>query len=503
MSRPPHPTHKLPLAPCSYRLPGGDGTRYRCSLAQQIMGLRDAAECRVEAAACDACGRLEAPSAARPNAVVSSLVYGIARRIRQQQDGTQCDLGQAWQAQCYVRSTLAEERGAEKDGVEPVFPPGAREAPGWKGSERKRSHLPRVGLVGYASASGLGQLNRDLAEHRGVDHWLVVEHPHFPSVDVSTSRCTVQRFDASDQLEKLRRWLSHLDWVVWAETCAVPGLPQLARQAGVSTACVPMWELISPADRWLHDVDLMVCPTQQAHQMFADWKRRFGFRWRVERFPWPISAHRFRFRNRQRCQRFLFVNGHGGAPARCIETNRPLGRRKGLDIVLAAARLAPEIPWIVHTQQRVVADVPRNVRIHDSVADHALLYDQGDVCVQPSRWEGVGLPLLECQAAGMPLVTTNAAPMNEYRPLRSVAPSAWAWGYLCDGQPIPVPAIAPAALADTVRGLYGQDIREASLRSRDWVSRERSWKTAVDRWRQLFHTCPSPLVSDGDDTADA
>lgn len=507
----------MPLAPCAYRLPGGEDPRYRCSLVQRILGLSDATECRVEASVCGACGQLNAPTAARPNAVVSSLVYGLAHRIRQQRGWTQCDSGQAWQAQCYVRSRLTEEGGAAKDGAKPTSPPHLREAQRGKRNERERSdepsprsaswprpvHEPRIGLVGYASASGLGQLNRDLAEQGGVDHWLVVEHPRFPTVDAFTSRCTVEWFGTGDEIEKLRRWLSRVDWVVWAEACPVPGLPGLAEQAGVRIACVPMWESTSPTDRWLSRVDLLVCPTQQAHHMFEAWKRRFGFRWRIAKFPWPISAHRFRFRVRQRCQRFLFVNGHGGAPARCIETNRPLGRRKGFDIILAAARLTPEVPWIVHTQQRVTTEVPANVHIRYQVDDNALLYDEGEVCVQPSRWEGVGLPLLECQAAGMPLITTDAAPMNECRPLRSIAPSDWAWGYLCDGQPVPVPAIAPAALAGAVRGLYGQDISEASLRSRDWVSRERSWKCAIDRWRRLFQPWPFPETSDGDDTADA
>lgn len=470
----------------------------------------------MEAAVCDACARLSKPTAAHPNAVVASLVHGLAQRIRQQGGSPQCNFGQAWQTQCYVRMALAEESGRadgdtranqhrkEASGTEGLRPSHPHESPGRRGAPREtvhgpppgtgrqtpRNRDPRLGLVGYATASGLGQLNRDLAEQGGVDGWLVAEHPRFPMLEVLTARCPVQHFGAGDHTEQLRRWLQTVDWIVWAEACPIARLPQLAREAGVRIACVPMWEFISPTDRWLRDVDLLICPTQQAYDIFAGWKLRFGFRWRVVRFPWPIPADRFRFRVRQRCQQFLFVNGRGGAPARSIASEGSLGRRKGLDTILAAARLSREVPWTIYTQQPLDTEVPDNVRVRYQVGENTSIYDEGDVCVQPSRWEGVGLPLLECQAAGMPLITVDAAPMNEYRPLRTMTPSGWSWGYLCDGQPIHVPTVAPTALAEVVRGLYGQSVREASFEAREWVERERSWDRAIDCWRRLFSAWP-------------
>ena len=36
-----------------------------------------------------------------------------------------------------------------------------------------------------------------------------------------------------------------------------------------------------------------------------------------------------------------------------------------------------------------------------------------DVCVTPSRWEGLGLPLYEATAFGMPIVVNDNPPMNE------------------------------------------------------------------------------------------
>ena len=36
-----------------------------------------------------------------------------------------------------------------------------------------------------------------------------------------------------------------------------------------------------------------------------------------------------------------------------------------------------------------------------------------DVCVSPARWEGLGLPLYEAIAFGIPSITNDAPPMNE------------------------------------------------------------------------------------------
>ena len=42
------------------------------------------------------------------------------------------------------------------------------------------------------------------------------------------------------------------------------------------------------------------------------------------------------------------------------------------------------------------------------------LYHLGRVAVQPSKLEGLGLTLVEAMAAGAPLITTDAPPMNEF-----------------------------------------------------------------------------------------
>jgi glycosyltransferase involved in cell wall biosynthesis len=486
------------LMPCSYREASSQNDVFHCALAQRLLGLDSAQTCRVGRDACTACAQLPSPTTDRPNSVVASLVYDLASQIQRDGGREDCDYGSAAQAKNYVQSSLTDiEESSGSRFESPIAATVNRFASihslsrGIRALGRRRRG-PVVGLVGFNTASGLGYLNRDLAERGVVDSWLVVEHPHLPTLDIPVAAERHARQIDIPSEHELLRWLRTLDWVIWAEICPVEGLTRLARRCGTHTACIPMWEWTSPLDPSLRDVDLVICPTRHAFSMFSLWRQRFGFRWQVAEFPWPISGERFRFRVRQRCERFLFINGYGGAVAREFETGTATAGRKGADLVLAAAAMTPEINWTIVTQTPLAASVPRNVTVRFSVAEPTDLYDDGDVCVQPSRWEGLGLPLLECQAAGMPLVVIDMPPMNEYQPLRVVQPEGKVWAYLTEGQPIPVPLVAPAALANVVRDLHGQDIRAASIAARNWILRERSWenddndsKTAA--WRGLFN----------------
>jgi glycosyltransferase involved in cell wall biosynthesis len=45
--------------------------------------------------------------------------------------------------------------------------------------------------------------------------------------------------------------------------------------------------------------------------------------------------------------------------------------------------------------------------------DYYKLFASCDVCIAPSRWEGLGLHLYEAIAFGLPIITNDDPPMNE------------------------------------------------------------------------------------------
>jgi 1,2-diacylglycerol 3-alpha-glucosyltransferase len=58
-----------------------------------------------------------------------------------------------------------------------------------------------------------------------------------------------------------------------------------------------------------------------------------------------------------------------------------------------------------HRIELVTADLPTE--------DYLRMFAAADVCLAPSRWEGLGLHLYEATALGVPILTNDNAPMNE------------------------------------------------------------------------------------------
>jgi glycosyltransferase involved in cell wall biosynthesis len=332
----------------------------------------------------------------------------------------------------------------------------------------------RIGLAGPAVGYGLAHQNRDIAEHLGIDRWLISGRM---GTWTRNLRCRLDAIGRDLSPLELEAWLEGLDALLFVERPAFSKMVQVARGLGVCVVCVPNWEWLSPALEWLRFVDVMLCPTRHTARILRDWTQRFGFDWRVTDVSWPIDTNHFQFRQRRVCRRFVYVNGSGGAEAVRRDGTETRFRRKGLDVLLAAARQVPEIPFVVYAYPQDAPNLPGNVELRGPPADNRLLYCDGDVCVQPSHWEGLGLPLLECQAAGMPLITTCAPPMNEHRPM-AVIPAEMEAVRLSSELCIPAARIEPYDLAEVLKSVYGRRIGSQSRHARRFVEREHSWQVA-------------------------
>lgn len=102
-----------------------------------------------------------------------------------------------------------------------------------------------------------------------------------------------------------------------------------------------------------------------------------------------------------------------------------LGRRKPIRKVVKAFRRAEG----EHLRLLINAQVPRNDEMLRNAADadsrielmledepeeeHRRRFASCDVCLAPSRWEGLGLPLYEATAFGLPIITNDKPPMSE------------------------------------------------------------------------------------------
>ena len=348
----------------------------------------------------------------------------------------------------------------------------------------------RIGLSGFNTATGLGYQNRDLIDKLPIATWLIVEHPSKPSMETPADLpVVVSPITASE--DRIQDWLGEIDCLLFYEQPLIGGLPGLARQRGIAVTCIANWEWLNPESKWIDEIDAFVCPNRHTFDLLSKWKAERGANWKLEHVPAPVDTNRFRPVVRRKCESFLFINGQGGVcpyfPGWIRHRKGP--PRKGLDVVLKAARKVPDISILIRSQAELPAGIPRNVTLLPAVEENHELFATGDVAIQPSYFEGTGLQMIETLASGMPLVSTDAAPMNELPLLRSIR---------CDhrlgkvgGNPIQVSIPDSSDLARCMKECIGSDISEASIAARMHAEKVHSWPNAIETMNRLLNqrTC--------------
>jgi glycosyltransferase involved in cell wall biosynthesis len=257
-------------------------------------------------------------------------------------------------------------------------------------------------VYAHKDDTGFGRMARDVRAVLGLGQHLVIpserllDHP----VDGINERWLPG--DASPNL--VRSLLSGLDGILFFERATWhPYILRMAREMGVATVCVPMWEWFKgDAPEWKL-VDLFVCPTRQTEKVVQS----YGFRNTVV-IPWALDLARLPRRQILGPARHFIHN------AGLVDHDDRKGTRDTIRAFTKVTR--PDIRLTVR-MQKPVSLPPLDDRITLEVGnlpDPAGLYSVGDVCIQPSKMEGLGFMVLEPVAAGLPVITTDYPPMNEF-----------------------------------------------------------------------------------------
>ncbi len=118
------------------------------------------------------------------------------------------------------------------------------------------------------------------------------------------------------------------------------------------------------------------------------------------------------------------------------------------------------------------------IELEDRPTDeHLRQFAACDVCLSPSRWEGLGLPLYEAVAFAMPSITNDSPPMNEVvlDGVNGICVDSIAWGEAGSG----IPAFDPDfdQLTAAIERLGDADERQRlSAGARELREGERSWE---------------------------
>jgi glycosyltransferase involved in cell wall biosynthesis len=138
--------------------------------------------------------------------------------------------------------------------------------------------------------------------------------------------------------------------------------------------------------------------------------------------------------------------------------------------------------------ESAAAEDPRiDLVIDDMPTDeHLRLFASCDVCLGPSRWEGLGLFLYEAMAFGMPQITNDSPPMNEV--VVDGANGLLVPDVQDDTAPSGIPSMKPdvGALTGAIERLADPETRDRLAAGARASREEYSWERTVAGFNALF-----------------
>jgi 1,2-diacylglycerol 3-alpha-glucosyltransferase len=171
-------------------------------------------------------------------------------------------------------------------------------------------------------------------------------------------------------------------------------------------------------------------------------------------------------------------------------------RKPVAELLRAFRRVAGDTRLIVKGQverrrEQLDRAVRRDPRVEAILSDlptdqHLRLFASADVCVAPSRWEGLGLHLYESMALGLPVITNDDPPMNEVvvDGENGLLVGSRRRGRASSGIPARSPSVR--GLADAMRRALDPELR-AQLAEGARGCRERlSWDRTVADYAELI-----------------
>lgn len=342
-----------------------------------------------------------------------------------------------------------------------------------------------TGIIGYLTARGLGTMTHDLRVQLGIQHQLVPVDHGWGYVPEWATGNEIYLDQLNVQREDLEIWkeVFGIDTVVSIETSYGDNTFKWAKELGMKTILIVMWESFNPHMQAYRDVDVYIAPSFKAYQEIPFDNKIF--------LPYPVDTDLFKFKQRNGPAKLFVHNaGSGGMNGR-------KGTFETLIAFLAAKISCPDIRLLVRSQKPIEEIVPElntdgmaGVTFEGPMEFREDLYQEGDVLIYPSKYDGHALVSLEGMASGMPVITTDAPPMNEYwRPgerellvkvVKEEKPSGLVNPHCMSNM------VNGADLMQKIIWCAKNDMSEISTRNRQIVEKEHSWNMLRERWAKVL-----------------
>jgi glycosyltransferase involved in cell wall biosynthesis len=255
------------------------------------------------------------------------------------------------------------------------------------------------------------------------------------------------------------------------------------REMGVKTVGRFVWEAFAPADvpPAKRALDLVYSLTSCEQRRYAE----LGIN--SPKVDWGCHPELLAIEPRRDPETVRFIYP-GGFMTKRKPFEEVIGAFSRVDDPRLRLTFKAQVERRVRKVSKLIKRDPRIEVIWDDLpTDRYLqLFADSDVCLAPSRWEGLGLHLYEATAFGMPIITNDNPPMNEL--VSDGVNGLLVRGIESGKTKSGIPAYDPDVneLAAAIERIAGDDVRaELSSGARD-LRQRRSWERTVRGYAELI-----------------
>ena len=348
---------------------------------------------------------------------------------------------------------------------------------------------PRIGLIARSDNSGLGNQTTEFYRHMKPAKTMVIDlsdynhmqqYPErFSEIEGTTAAVFVKGFPVYEAIDI---FLRDIDIVFTCETPYNYVMWQMARERGIKIVQQYNWEFLDYLIEWGRDYpkpDLFASPSAWHHDTLQFENKL--------RLPVPVDRERCKYRTRHDPTQFLHIVG-----------NAATHDRNGTNTVLEAVQYvkSPEFRLYVRVQKiddiealkaKLLPDETRVEFLYEDIENYWDLYDKGNILLMPRRFGGLCLPMQEAASTGMPIITTDISPNNDWLPKEWLLPARQIDEFTTR-EPVAVYTAEPqdlAAKCDQFIRLGLNNMKFCNLQANN-CARPLDWRTMEDEYRQVF-----------------
>jgi len=286
-------------------------------------------------------------------------------------------------------------------------------------SKNTTKKAPRIGIVSDWHRKGVPYQSRFLSKCLSDKHEVYIFAYHDYIRDESDYGYKSLVFTKNIKPWKVINWIkkNNLKVIFFPDRLEDPKVLDWCKANKVATVMIINYETISKNEFDLYrKYKVLMCPVKCTQILL----KKQGFR-NTRFIRWAVDDKIFQPKLSEIKMPIKFIHnaGYGGVEWRkntyavVKAFDMATKKNKNIKLILKSQRSLKEYPEEV----KKIAEQTGFIHVIDKdlkLADLLELYRSCHVSLLPSKWEGIGIPFIESLALGLPVITVDAPPMNEW-----------------------------------------------------------------------------------------